>query len=78
MAKKKWLKNIKMKKGILSKQLGIAERENIPMELLDKIIHSKPGDIIRNPTSVGKRIIKVTSKLERRAILARNLKKFNN
>ncbi|MCK9430217.1 MAG: hypothetical protein M0R17_09460 [Candidatus Omnitrophica bacterium] len=70
----KWIQRVKPKKGVLSKQLGIPERKNIPMILLNKIISAKAGQTIRNPTKLGKRRIKVTRLLERRSILARNLK----
>lgn len=74
--KKKWIQSTGIKKGALSRQLGIAEEENIPKTLLDEIIRAKAGDVIKNPTKVGKKSIKVTRLLERRAILARNLKKI--
>ncbi len=61
-------------KGKLRKQLLIPKRKLIPVTLLDKIIDAKPGQTIKNPTLIGKKRIKVTRKLERRAILARNLK----
>ena len=73
---RKFIKKIGIKKGALSRQLDVPEKKNIPMKLLNKIIKAKAGDIITNPTSVGKRKIKVTRKLERRAILARNLKRI--
>jgi len=73
---KKFIKKIKIKKGALSKQLGIPEEKNIPMTLLNKIIKAKAGQTIKNPTRIGKKRIKVTRKLERRAILARTLKKM--
>ncbi len=71
---KKWIKSLRLKKGSLSKQLGVPEKKNIPHSLLTKIILAKPGETIRNPTKTGKRRIKVTRLMERRAILARNLK----
>ncbi|KKM99404.1 hypothetical protein LCGC14_1148360 [marine sediment metagenome] len=74
--KKKFIKKIGIKKGALSRQLMIPEEKNIPMTLLDKIIAAKAGDTIMNPTMMGMRRIKVTRLLERRAILARNLKKI--
>ena len=46
------------------------------MRLLDKIVRAKAGDVITNPSKLGKRRIKVTHLLERRAILARNLKRM--
>lgn len=72
----KFIQKIKMKKGALSKQLGIPEEDNIPITLLNKIIKAKVGDTITNPTKVGKKKIKVTRLLERRAILAKNLKQL--
>lgn len=68
------IKKLNLKKGALSRQLGIMQKDNIPMTLLDKIISARAGDTITNPTLMGKRRIKVTRLLERRAILARNLK----
>ena len=73
---KKFIKKIGIKKGVLSRQLNIPEEENIPMTLLNKIISAEAGQTIKNPTKIGKRVIKVTRKLERRAILARNLKRI--
>jgi hypothetical protein len=70
----KWIQKARPKKGVLSKQLGIPKEKNIPMSLLNKIIKSKVGEKVINPTMVGNKVIKITSKLERRAILARNLK----
>ena len=70
----KWIKKIKMKKGVLHNQLGIPQDKKIPMQLLNKIIAAKPGDVITNPTGVGRKKITVTSILEKRANLARNLK----
>lgn len=78
MAKRKkyWIRKAVKKKGSLSRQLGVPIKENIPMTLLNKIVEAKPGDTIRNPTQTGKRRIKVTRLMERRAILARNLKRL--
>ena len=74
--KKKFIKKIGIKKGALSRQLRIPEEENIPMSLLNKIISAKAGQTITNPTKTGKKRIKVTRLLERRAILSRTLKKL--
>lgn len=73
---KKWIQKTGIKKGALSKQLGVPEEKNIPFTLLDKIIKAKAGETIKNPTKTGKKVIKVTRKLERRAILALNLKRI--
>lgn len=68
----KWIQKIKLKKGALHKQLGIDTDKKIPMSLLNKIITSKAGEVI---SFKGKKI-KVTRQIERRAILARNLKRI--
>jgi hypothetical protein len=70
----KWIQKINLKKGTLHRQLGISENDKIPISLLNKIISAGLGEVITNPTSLGKKRIKVTRVLERRAILARNLK----
>ena len=73
---KKFIQKIGIKKGALSRQLKIPQKEKIPITLLNKIVAAKAGDTITNPTKTGMRRIKVTRKLERRAILARNLKRI--
>ena len=75
MAKKTgWIQKSNMKKGALSNQLGIPIKENIPMTLLNTIVAASPGDTIKNPTKIGKSKYKVTKLMERRSIMARNLK----
>ena len=76
MVKKKFIQKIGLKKGSLRRQLKIPEKDNIPITLLNRIVKAKAGDTIRNPTKSGKKIIKVTRLLERRAIFARTLKKL--
>ena len=73
----KWIQKINLKKGTLHRQLGIPLDKKIPISLLNKIVSAKSGDMITNPTSLGKKKIKVTRVLERRAILARNLKNIS-
>ena len=72
----KWIQKIHLKKGALHSQLGIDKEKKIPVALLNKIVAAKAGDTITNPTKVGKKKIKVTRLVERRAILARNLKRI--
>ena len=72
----KFIQKSKLKEGALSKQLGIPIKKNIPITLLDKIVKSKVGQRIRNPTMSGKRIIHVTRKLKKRSVFAKNLKNF--
>lgn len=71
---KRWIQKAGIKRGALSRQLGIPEKKNIPMSLLNKIVKSKPGKTVK----FGSRKIKVTRKLERRAIMARNLKRLRH
>jgi hypothetical protein len=75
--KKKWIQEAVEKPGTLHRQLGIPKDKKIPVSLLNKIISAKAGEVITNPTKLGKEKIKVTQLLERRAILARNLKKIS-
>lgn len=72
----KFIKKIGIKKGALSRQLGIPIKRKIPIILLNRIISARAGQTIKNPSKTGRRFIKVTRLLERRAILARNLKNF--
>jgi len=71
---KRWIQRAIHKLGKLHSDLGISKDEKIPMSLLNVIIRAKAGQTIKNPTSKGRKRIKVTRKLEQRAILARNLK----
>lgn len=74
---KKWIQKIRMKKGALHKSLGVPKDKKIPVSLLNKIIAAKPGDTITNPSKVGRKKIKVTRSLEKRANLAKNLKNIS-
>lgn len=71
---KKFIKLIHIKNGALSRQLGVPLKKNIPMKLLKKVVAAKAGQTINNPCKTGKRRIKVTRLVERRSILAINLK----
>ena len=75
MGKKKWMPKLKLKKGALSRQLGIPVEKNIPMRLLQKIKKAKIGSKVRNPTKTGKKVVRVTHLLKKRAVLAVTLKK---
>lgn len=68
----KWIQKTGIKRGALSRQLGIPERKNIPMPLLNKIVAAKPGQKVK----YNKKSYKVTRLMERRAIMARNLKRL--
>ncbi len=75
-AKNRWIQKAKPKKGMLSRQLGIPPDDNIPFTLLSLIKQSPIGTIIHNPTMKGKKVIKVTKLLKKRATLALTLKRF--
>ncbi len=70
----RWIQRAIHRPGKLHKELGIPKGTKIPMALLNKIISAKAGQTISNPTKIGKKRIKVTRKIEQRAILAKNLK----
>ena len=71
-----WIQRAIKHRGALHRQLKIPPRKKIPIKLLKAIVRAKAGQTIRNPTKVGKRRIKVTRLLERRAILALTLRKL--
>ena len=72
---KKWIHKAVKKPGSLSRQLNIPEEQNIPKSLLQRIKSAKIGKTIKNPTKKGKRRIKVTRLLKKRAVLALTLKR---
>lgn len=65
---------LNLKKGSLSRMLGIPEKDNIPLTLLRKIVKTECGRTIKNPTKSGKRRIKVTRLLKKRALFALTMK----
>jgi hypothetical protein len=73
---KRWIQRAIVRPGTLSKALDIPDKENIPVTLLKRIVKASSGDMIKNPTKIGRKRIKVTRSLERKAILALNLKKM--
>lgn len=72
--KNKWIQKIKLKKGSLSKQLGIPVSKNIPTTLLNDIQSAQKGSVVKNPTKLGKKKITATGILKKRVNLAINLK----
>ena len=71
-----WIQSAIKKPGALSRQLGIPIKKNIPISLLKKIRNAKIGSTITYPTKTGKRRIKVTRLLKKRAVLALTLKRL--
>ncbi|RLG76803.1 MAG: hypothetical protein DRO12_03715 [Thermoprotei archaeon] len=74
--RKKWIQKAIKRPGALSRQLGIPVEENIPVTLLRRIARTPIGETVRNPTKKGKRRIKVTRLLKKRAVLALTLKEL--
>lgn len=72
-----WIQKTGLKKNVFSNQLGIRSKQKIPMALLNKIIAAKQGDNVKNPTRIGRKSIKVTALLKKRAVLVRNLKRIS-
>jgi len=72
---RKWIQKVvePHERGALHRQLGIPKRERIPKTLLKRIQQAETGVRIRNPTSVGKRVIKVTTLLKQRSNFALNV-----
>jgi len=71
-----WIHKAVKKRGALSRQLNIPIEKDIPKTLLRKIKATETGETIRNPTKTGKRRIKVTKLLKKRATLALTLKEL--
>lgn len=75
---KYWIQDAvgKHKKGSLHKQLGVPMDKRIPKRLLSRIKSAEVGKTVHNPTRTGKRRVKVTGLLKKRAVLAHTLRKF--
>ena len=71
MSKNYWIQNVSIKKGALHRQLGISQKKKIPMKLLRKIKDTPIGKKVK----VGRKSVKVTYLLKRRAVLAYNLRR---
>lgn len=78
MSKKLWIQDAikKGKKGSLHRQLGVPQGKRIPKSLLAKIKSMEIGGTVKNPTKTGKRKVKVTTLLKKRAVLAHTLRRF--
>lgn len=68
----KWIQKAKVKKGALSKQLGVPEKDRIPISLLEKIQSAEVGTKIKN----GKKVITVTRLLKHRSNFALTMKRL--
>lgn len=70
MKAKKWIQRTKIKKGALSKQIGVPVSKNIPIKVLNKIVKADIGTKV----TVPKGRVTVTRLMKRRAVMARTLK----
>ena len=67
MAEKYWMgEAMGRKPGALHRQLEIPQDTRIPKTLLVTIQNADTGDVIRNPTKVGRRRYRVTTLMQRR------------
>ena len=75
---KKWIQKAlkKRKEGSLHRQLDVPQSKTIPKTLLNEIKSTPVGEKVHNPTLVGKKIVKVTGLLKKRAVLAKTLRKM--
>jgi hypothetical protein len=56
-----------IKKGAFRKQLGIPVGKKVPKTFVKSITKAEVGDVVSNPTSVGKPFVTVTEKMKKRA-----------
>ena len=64
-------------KGLFHKQLGVEASEKIPLTFLKTIVDTQIGKVAHNPTSVGHKMIKVTTLLKKRAVALLNADRAN-
>lgn len=64
------------REGSLHRQLGIPGSQRIPTTFLREIRDAPIGSRVRNPTLTGKRGLKVTRLLKKRAVVALTLRSF--
>jgi len=77
MPKEYWIGKAMKRKGALHRQLGIPQETKIPTTLLRTIHNAYTGDVVKNPTKVGKRRYRVTTLMQRRVNPVLTLKRFN-
>jgi len=67
MPEEYWIGEAMTKKpGALRRQLGIPKDRKIPVTLMRRILDADTGDVVRNPTRVGRRRYRVTTLMQRR------------
>lgn len=74
-----WMQRaLRRKPGALHRQLGIQQDTKIPKTLLTTIQDADTGDIIKNPTKVGKPRYRVTTLMQRRVNPALTARRFRH
>lgn len=66
------------KPGALHRQLGIQQDTKIPKTLLTTILDADTGDVIKNPTKVGRPRYRVTTLMQRRVNPVLTARKFRH
>jgi hypothetical protein len=57
---------LRRKPGALRRQLGIPKGKKIPVSLMRRILASDTGEVVKNPTTVGRPRYKVTTLMQQR------------
>ena len=77
MPKEYWIgKAMGKKPGALHRQLGIPQETKIPTTLLRTIHNADTGDVVKNPTKVGRHRYRVTTLMQQRVNPVLTLKRF--
>lgn len=77
--KERWMQRaLRRKPGALHRQLGISKDTKIPTTLLRTILNADTGNVVKNPTKVGKRKYKVTTLMQRRVNPVLTVKKYRH
>lgn len=66
------------KPGALHRQLGISLDTKIPKTLLTTILNADTGDVVKNPTRVGRQRYRVTTLMQRRVNPVLTARKFRH
>lgn len=66
------------KPGALHRQLVISQDTRIPKTLLATIQNAETGDVIKNPTKIGRRRYRVTTLMQRRVNPVLTARKFRH
>lgn len=79
MPKTYWVGDVMTKKpGALHRQLNIPKDTKIPTTLLRTILKADTGDVIKNPTKVGRRRYRVTTLMQQRVNPALTVRGFRH